>query len=142
MRTEQITLAGKEYEIAELPIRKNAAWRQQLEETLAPMAELMQESQTINFEANNAGSIFGIVRQAGEMLVKSPDTITDLVFAYAPDVEADADTIRDEAYDSEVMDAFTAILRLAFPFGRLLGTVRALGVNGASGPAIKTTSAN
>lgn len=142
MRSEQIIIAGQEYEVVELPMRRNAEWRHQLQDALMPMADLMQQSQTVSMDANSAGDVVGIIRKAGLMLIESPDTITDLVFSYAPELEKDRDRVLENAYDSEVMDAFTAVLRLAFPFGRLLSTVRALAASGASPTATQTTSPN
>ena len=60
-----------------------------------------------------------LVRSTSGMLLRSIDTVRELVVAYAPDLPLD--------YDSEIIDVFGAILGLAYPFGSLLPRLKALG---------------
>jgi hypothetical protein len=47
------------------------------------------------------------------LLLNSIDNVKVLLASYAPDLPLD------DAYDSEIMDAFAEVLSLAFPFGSL-----------------------
>jgi hypothetical protein len=54
------------------------------------------------------------------LLLNSIDNVKVLLASYAPDLPLD------DAYDSEIMDAFGEVLTLAFPFGSLIKRVRGL----------------
>ena len=47
--------------------------------------------------------------------------VTGLLADYAPDLPLE------DAYDSEILEAFTEVLGLAYPFGSILGKLRAIG---------------
>lgn len=141
MRSESITLAGQEYNVAELPMRANAAWRKQLERTLDEGLALVNESQAIDMTRETWKDAVSIVRRAGLLLLRAPDTIAELVFAYAPTVAADRERVLDEGYESELMDALLACLRLAYPFGKALRLVGQLATMSGSAPTpAQTTS--
>lgn len=126
MRTETIKLAGVEHVIRELPLRKNAEWRSQAAAAFAEVTALLDETQQLELSAADAGNVFALLRRAGDVVFRSPDTVVNLVYAYAPELAGASDDI----YESELMEAFAACLRLAFPFGkvtRLLGTLMATG---------------
>jgi hypothetical protein len=129
MRTERITLAGQEHVIEELPLRKNAAWRQLLNAELHDWAELMGNAQQV--DATNLTGVLPILRHASDMVLQSPERIAELVFAYSAEMAAQREHIIDNAYESELVDAFMACVRLAFPFGRLTRLVTQLAANGS-----------
>ena len=124
MRTESVTIAGREYAIEELPLRRNAEWRRRLEETIDEFADVLDADLAASV---SAGDVIGVIRNAGRIILRSPDTIADLVFAYSPALAADRDKLLEAAYESEIIDAFAACLRLAFPFGRALALASAIG---------------
>lgn len=128
MRTETVQLGGNEYTISELPLRKNAEWRAKLDETLQAFGDLLGMAERI--ELSDTGNVLSILRDASKMIVHSPDLAIDLFFAYAVELEADRDKIMDAAYESELMEAFKSVLKLAYPFGglgRLFSTLTSSG---------------
>lgn len=130
MRTEAVTLAGREYKMAELPLRKNAAWRQLLGAELEQWGQLL--GQTNEVDLNNLSGVLPVLRRAGDMVLQSPERIADLVFAYCPDIAAERETILDNAYESELVEAFSACVKLAFPFGKLTSLVTQFAATGSA----------
>lgn len=129
MRTERVTLGGREYMMAELPLRKNAAWRQQLGAELEQWGNLL--GQTNEVDLNNLSGVLPVLRRAGDMVLQSPERIAELVFAYCSDIAADRETILDNAYESELVEAFSACVKLAFPFGKLTSLVTQFAATGS-----------
>ncbi len=142
MRSETVTLAGQEYTVAELPMRKNAEWRKRLEETLAQAEGLLTESMAIELTRDQYRDAVNLVRRAGELLLRTPDLMAELVFSYAPALAADRERILNEGYESELWDAFLACLRLAYPFGKALRLIGQLSAIGSAPTPAPTTSTN
>jgi hypothetical protein len=128
VRTQTVILSGREFVIRELPLKKNAEWRMSLSREFMAVAGVLSEAEQLEVKREDAAAVFGLLRRAGEMAVESPGVIIDLVFAYAPELRS---VDRDEVYESELMDAFGACLRLAFPFGRALDLLRQLAIDGS-----------
>ncbi|MEZ4684200.1 MAG: hypothetical protein R2932_59315 [Caldilineaceae bacterium] len=140
MNSVTITLGGVEYKVAELPARKNSQWRQYFEEKLGPLLALVEQAGG-GMAISTSDDLLQIAHQIGRVLVRAPDMVTDLIFAYAPALMSDQERILDEAYDSELIKAFQQILGLAYPFG---GLARQLGslASGSTGSASPTTLKN
>jgi hypothetical protein len=113
-----VTLGGKSYEIAEAPMRKNAAWRASLAALLVDLGGLMESASTV--ELNNVGDLLSVVRQIQDVILAAPDRLTAMLFDYSPVLAADRARIEAEAYESELLTAFREVLSLAFPFGDLI----------------------
>jgi hypothetical protein len=113
-----ITLGGKQYEIAEAPMRKNAQWRANLNALLTDVGGLMESATTV--ELNNVGDLLSVVRQVQDVILAAPDRITAMLFDYSPVLAADRARIEAEVYESELIAAFVEVLKLAYPFGELL----------------------
>lgn len=123
MKTVQITLGGKTYTVTELPLRKNAEWRQQLSWLVASVTDLVGASQ---IDLHNTGDLIGVINQVRDVLMTAPEQVTELLFSYAPEVAADRARIEAEVYESELLSAFVEVLKLAFPFGQLLSLASGL----------------
>lgn len=108
MKTATIEINGEEHTIQELRSRNNAAWRQSLQAHFDEIASLLEA------DVADGQALADVVRSVSGKLVKSVDLVRDLVARYAPDLPLD------EAYDSEVIEAFAAVLALAYPFGGAL----------------------
>ena len=119
-----IKIEDQEYEIVELRGRDNAAWRKRLEELLTGITDALQAMPAT--EITNMEAVAQMVRSLGLPVLGSIETVRGLVTDYLPDL---ADVLED-AYDSEIMDAFIAVLGLAFPFGAVINKVRAIGQAG------------
>lgn len=115
MRTVEVVLGGKAYTVTELPVRKNVAWRKEL---AGPFGELVAALQSApKTELNNLQELGALVGNLSNLLVGSVETITGLLFSYAPTLKADQKVIEETAYESELLEAFVGVLGLAFPFG-------------------------
>ena len=122
-RSITLELAGKTYEVTELKSRDNAAWREQL---AGPFRQLASTLSGLGSTELTPGGIGAIVTSLTDQLLRSPDLLVGLILDYAPELKADAETIKAECYDSEILQAFTGILGLAYPFGPMLGKVASL----------------
>lgn len=120
-KSATVTLGGQSYEIRALPIRQSKAWRAKLEGPFSELSNALEGAGSI--ELSSGGDIARLVRTLSGTLIGSIDTLLDLLFAYSPELAADRDRIEDNAYDEEALDAFTEVLKLAYPFGQLLALV-------------------
>jgi hypothetical protein len=115
MRSIEVVLGGKTYTVTELPVRKNVAWRKQLQEPFGELVTALQNAPQT--ELGNLQEVGTLVRNLSGLVVGSVETITRLLFDYAPNIKADQKAIEDSAYESELLEAFVGVLGLAFPFG-------------------------
>lgn len=130
MRTVDIELGNIEYQIAELPTRKNEQWRQELETVLDPLLAVFGEMSGVEVTGDNLAELIPSAELVAKVAMKSPDTIREMVFKYSPVLDKDREQLLDNAYDSEFVEAFTAILGLAYPFGGLVRAVRQITTTG------------
>ena len=114
-----VTLDGETYTITELRSRANAEWRKKLEEPFSELVDLLQNAPET--ELTDMQALANVVRSVSGLLLHSIDTVKALLAEYAPHLPLD------DAYDSEILDAFTEVLSLAYPFGELLTKVRQIG---------------
>lgn len=112
MRTIVVVLGGVEYTVAELPVRKNAAWRQRLAEPFGSLVQALQDAP--NIEIDKPSDLADLLRRLGASIIGSADVITELLVAYAPGLTPVIES--DDCYDSEIQEAFAGVLGLAFPF--------------------------
>jgi hypothetical protein len=109
-----ITLAGRQYIVRELPLRKNAAWRADLQNTVMGAADLFAAAP--DTDVSNPQAVAALIRGVGNLVLGSTDVVVDLLFAYSPELAADREHIEGNAFESEVVEAFTEVVKLAFPF--------------------------
>lgn len=148
MRSETITLGGKEYELVELPIRKARTFRAQLREPFGKLVDLLER--TPNTEIDNARQVAQLVRSLSDTLLNSVDIVVELLFDFSEELARDRDYIEENAYGSEVVDAFIAVLGLTYPFFgterglKLTQTIARIGSSGAptltNSPAVNGAS--
>lgn len=130
MKTIDIQLGGQTYTVEERKARHNAAWRQKLSEPFGELANLLEGAGELEL---NPANIAQLLRTVGDALLHSVDTVRDLLFEYSPNLVADRKRIEAEAYDSEILEAFTGVLQLAYPFGSLIGKVTSV-IDSGSAP--------
>ena len=108
-----VVLGGESHEIEPLVIRESRKWRAKVVEALSVIpgyAKATTDDTELFKTALNA------------MLVQMPDTVLDLFFDYA--VDLDRDQIESIANDSEIAKAFEQVVGLAFPLAQsLVGTM-------------------
>jgi len=136
MKTIQVSVAGRDYTITPLPIKKNREWRKQFEAPIQDAANLLAEvGGYADQEFADASNMIGSIGKAvsGKLptvinhLLGSADMITDAVFDYSPAMKKDRKYIEENGYDSELVSCFLSILGLAFPFGQAIQGLLKLG---------------
>lgn len=116
-----VTLADQDYEIKALPIKRAKLWRASLEVPFAELSTTLESAGSI--ELSNGADIAKLVRTFSGTLLGSVDKMLDLLFEFSPELAEDRERIEEEAYDEEALNAFAEVLKLAYPFGRLLALV-------------------
>jgi len=131
-RQIKVTLGGREYTLESLPIRQSKVWRDKLAVPFAMLSQAIQTAGVVELTVAQLPDISRLVRQFSGVLLGSVDTMLDLLFEYSSALRDDRDWIEENAYDEEALNAFTEALKLAYPLGQLLQTIR--------GPSQTTTS--
>ena len=135
MKTAKITLGGVEYEITERRARDNAAWRKKMFGPFGDIAKSLSGLSAQKLTADNIGeTINSVVATVQDTIVGSVDIITSLVIDYSPELQANKKRLMAEAYDSEIVEAFGEVLKLAYPFGPLVSTLIRLTKTGSPPP--------
>ena len=136
MKTVQVKIAGREYTITPLPIKKNREWRKQFEAPIQDAANLLAEvGGYADTDFEDTGKMIGTIGKAvsGKLpdvinhLLKSADTITKAVFDYSPEMKKDKKYIEENGFDDEIVSCFLSVLGLAFPFGTAIRGLMDLG---------------
>jgi hypothetical protein len=116
-RTITLTLAERTYEVPMAPIRRAKEWRAQLRGPLNELLALV--STNITLELNSVSDLLALADKLIPILMDAPETIFTLLLAYAPALEVERAFLEANAYDDELVTAFLAVLRAAFPLDRL-----------------------
>lgn len=119
MNQAMIVLGERSYTIGELPLRRATAWRQRLSEMFGGAAKLVTDLPNTNID--NMQDVVGLVGVLKGMLVDSVDLALEMLLDYSTELRADEEYILDNAYPSQVLDGFWEAMKLAFPFGQLVG---------------------
>ena len=136
MKTIQVSVAGRDYTVTPLPIKKNREWRKQFEAPIQDAANLIAEVGGLSggeFEDGAdminkvLGSAAGNIANVVNHLLGSADMITDAVFDYSPTMKKDKKYIEENGYDSELVSCFLSFLGLAYPFGQAIQGLLKLG---------------
>ena len=130
MKFIKLTIGEKTYTVNELPRKKNAAWREAFQNEFVEIASFIQGLAGI--EVSSGEVIANIVEQVAVQVNGAVDRMADLLISYSPEMTADRDYIEEEAYDSQILDGFTAVLGLAYPFGSLMKQLQTLAATGRS----------
>lgn len=117
MRTVKVALNGQTYTVEELRSRANAAWRAELQAVFNEVAGALQNAPALELNDNQA--VGNLVLLLSQRVIGAVDLVRRLVEEYAPHLPID------DAYDSEIMAAFVAILGLAYPFGEAVQAITA-----------------
>lgn len=121
MRTITVQLGAQNYTIQPLPMKRAREWRKALEQPFGALVGVLENADSI--ELTDLGSIAGVVQAFAGTLVGSVDILMDLLFAYSPELAQDRERIEAEAYDEEALAVLVEVLKLAYPFGIVLGLV-------------------
>jgi hypothetical protein len=136
MKTVQVSVAGREYTITPLPIKKSSEWRKQFDAPIRDAANLFAEvGSYADGEFEDMSKMVGEIGKAvsGSLptvinhLLGSADMITKAVFDYSPELKKDKKHIEENGFDQEIVSCFISILGLAFPFGQAIQGLMKLG---------------
>jgi len=116
MRSAIVVLDGVEYTVEEKRARENREWRGKLEGHFSEVAAVLES------DVDTGAGLASIVRVLSGKVLGAVDLVVELVGDYAPEMPLD------EAYESEIIEAFWAVLGLAYPFGFETLTKRILGL--------------
>lgn len=130
-RTLELTFGTRTYDVPQAPIKLMKAWRLQLKAPLEQVLAAISSATTV--QLTTTSDITALVTQVLPILLEAVDTLLDLTYAYAPILAANAAYIEEEGYDDQVVAAFLAILKVAFPLEQLMALL---------GPASPATSKN
>lgn len=117
-----VKLGEREYTLVQPPIKIAKAWRSLLREPfdkiLGGLSQI-RELNTSRMQDLSVPTIVGVVQDLLPVLITSPDEIAELVFAYSMQLQNDREHIENTANDSEMLAAFVAIVRQAYPLETL-----------------------
>ena len=133
MKTVKVTLNDQEFEIVELRSRANAAWRKSLQGPFDELAQTLEGAPEIDL--TDGAGIADLIQKASGLAIGSVDILVRLLLEYAPQLEEAAA----EAYDSELIGAFVAVLGLAFPFGSVISKIQTTLPAASPGPEQEQT---
>lgn len=133
-----VMLGGRQYQVAELRSRPNAAWRARLQVPFESLVAKLQAAEATDL--SDAQGLADLVRSVSGTLLGSVDILTGLLFCYSPELAADRERIEAEAYDSELLEAFVAVLGLAYPFGDVAAKIGGLAALGRKRPPTSPSS--
>jgi len=108
-----VVFGGKQYPLRPLVIKESRVWRQGVIAVMEKLPELTNVSSDDKDKFSSA--LTGL-------LITMPDTVVDLFFSYAKDL--DRDEIEAIASDSEMAVAWEKVVQLAFPL--LKGLVKTM----------------
>lgn len=153
-----IQLGEREYVIQERRRSAQAEWRKRFEgafESVSDMVVMMLRQIDRNIPGIKAdadestpapeteqahiaeakGFLIQLLAQANSLVDGVLDQALDLVVSYSPQLEKDRDYISSDAYDSQIVDALSEVLQLAYPFGSLITQLGAMGKLPGTGSA-------
>ena len=108
----RVTLGGREYEIKPLVIRESREWRKKVVAAFGKLPEY------VNMTTDDPA---GFTKALSALLSDMPDTVVELFFSYAKDLNRDE--IEATATDTELAKAFEEVMAYAFPLSQSLTKV-------------------
>ncbi|TXH52444.1 MAG: hypothetical protein E6Q97_15975 [Desulfurellales bacterium] len=136
MREFTIILGGQEFNLRELPARQNSAWRKQLD---APFKALLEAVRAADTEINSTADIPVVLNQLQELLIANADQVPDIVISYSPALEVARRFIDENATETEFLNAFMQIARVAYPTDFFIQQVAAMKALGSQRPPTMTS---
>lgn len=117
MRSITIRLADRTYTIPQAPIGRAKEWRKKLKQPLNEILALV--SGDLTAELTTMADLVALADKVIPVLMDAPETLLELLLGYAPALRGDRSYIEENGFDEQVVDAFLAVLKVAFPLARL-----------------------
>ncbi|KKM85970.1 hypothetical protein LCGC14_1283770 [marine sediment metagenome] len=137
----EIEFSTKKFTIAPLPIRKSREWREKFIAQLDTVLSIVDDVQGVSTieltDGFSLDSLMPFIEKIKVFLLTSTDILLDLIYDFSPAIKKEKEWIEDHATDPEVFSVFLEVLKMAYPFGNILGNLRTLG---QSPPVILTNS--
>lgn len=136
MKSISVDLAGRSYTIESLKFRAERAWRKKYDVPIANLIGAIANVKELSAkEFDKPGDLLKevgmvLLSHANELmkaLLDSPDIIFEAICDYSPVLAADREFIEENAYQDEIAAVFIEVLKIAYPFGSLLGIAKSLG---------------
>ena len=136
MKSTNVNLAGRTYTIESLKFKAERAWRKKYDAPIGNLISAISNIKELSGKEYDKASdlmkeIGGVLlAHANELmraLLESPDTLLDAICDYSPALAADRALIEENAYQDEIARVFVEVLKIAYPFGALLGIATSLG---------------
>lgn len=127
-----VTLAGREFEVVELPARANVAWRKELQRMVVELVDrgVGLSGTALGEGTDTAKALDGVM----ELVAQAPETATRLMCEYSPAIDQAWKEIEELVYESELIDGFMQVCKLAFPFGKLVDLYKSLSASSGAIP--------
>lgn len=138
---QTVMIGTRAFPIVARPIRESRIWRLQAKTKVQEILSLIDT--LTNQPVTSVNDVMTIVRQGLERIMDAPDDIYELVFAYIPTLRDCQDEIEMTATDEQIFDAFLAILRTVYPFGKMIQRLgRNVSLNVQTGQTVPGTGSN
>jgi hypothetical protein len=136
VKSTKVNLAGRDYTIESLKFRAERAWRKKYDVPIANLIGAISNVRELSSKEFDTPS--DLLKEVGMLLLShanelmkalldSPDIIFDAICDYSPALAADRDFIEENSYQDEIAVVFVEVLKIAYPFGSLLGIAQSLG---------------
>lgn len=121
-RSVNVTIAGKQYVVSQIPSRASSEWRKKFSEPLTSLLNVLDGLGSLKID--KVEDFMPIVRTLATTALTSIDLIHDMVFDYSRELAEDRERLETEGYDDEFVETFMQILSLAYPFGSIVDQLR------------------
>jgi hypothetical protein len=115
----QITLGNQKYDLRPLPINQSRAWRAKVKAPLEQIIHTVAGLPEVELSALELTAILGLIQHVFSTVADAPDLLLTWLYEYAPNIAEDKERIENEAFDTEVAEAFAAIVKQVYPLARL-----------------------
>lgn len=136
MREIVLTFAGEKITVIELSARKNSEWRKQLDAPFKAMLEALKATDT---QINSMADIPNVMARLQDLLIPNADIIPDIVISYSPVLEALRAWLDENATETEFLNAFLQIARVAYPTDFFMQQAAAMKQLGSAKPPTLTS---
>ena len=127
----EIVFSTKKFTIVPLPIRKSREWREKFIAEIDKITGLVDDVQGVSAgdlaDGFSLDTLMPFIDKIKTFLLTSTDILLELIYDFAPNIKKEKTWIEDHATDPEVFSVFLEVLKMAYPFGSVLGNLRTLG---------------
>lgn len=143
MKRVEVTPGGRTYTVCEKVSGITEIWRKQLRESgvfvafqnidaIIEQVVIVVDEGIENLRPGPAISVARVLPALMNAMANSMDEINDLVYDYVPEMKADREWLKENAYDSEIVAVFVEVLKINFPILAALDLIRGLRAAGTS----------